>query len=60
MKADLVAFDPATVRDTATFEKPMAYPEGIPYVVVNGQLVLEKREAEPEPAGATAAALTLT
>jgi dihydroorotase/N-acyl-D-amino-acid deacylase len=41
MKADLVAFDPATVRDTATFEKPMAYPEGIPYVVVNGKLVLD-------------------
>ena len=41
MKADLVAFDPATVRDTATFEKPMAYPEGIPHVVVNGRLVLE-------------------
>jgi dihydroorotase/N-acyl-D-amino-acid deacylase len=41
MKADLVAFDPAAVRDTATFEKPMAYPEGIPYVVVNGHLVLE-------------------
>ena len=42
MKADLVAFDPATVRDTATFEMPMAYPEGIPYVVVNGKVVLEK------------------
>jgi N-acyl-D-aspartate/D-glutamate deacylase len=41
MKADLVVFDPATVRDTATFEKPMAYPEGIPYVVVNGRLVLD-------------------
>jgi N-acyl-D-aspartate/D-glutamate deacylase len=41
MKADLVAFDPATVRDTATFEKPMAYPAGIPYVVVNGALVLD-------------------
>jgi dihydroorotase/N-acyl-D-amino-acid deacylase len=41
MKADLVAFDPAGVRDTATFEKPMAYPEGIPYVLVNGQVVLD-------------------
>jgi len=41
MKADLVVFDPATVRDTATFEKPMAYPEGIPHVVVNGRLVLD-------------------
>jgi len=41
MKADLVVFDPATVHDTATFEKPFAYPEGIPYVLVNGKLVLE-------------------
>jgi len=41
MKADLVVFDPATVKDTATFEKPMAYPEGIPYVAVNGKLVLD-------------------
>ena len=41
MKADLVVFDPATVRDTATFEKPLAYPEGIPYVMVNGRLVLD-------------------
>ena len=41
MKADLVVFDPATVRDTATFEKPFQYPEGMPYVVVNGQLVLD-------------------
>jgi dihydroorotase/N-acyl-D-amino-acid deacylase len=41
MKADLAVFDPAGVRDTATFESPMAYPEGIPYVVVNGKLVLD-------------------
>jgi N-acyl-D-amino-acid deacylase len=41
MKADLVAFDPAAVRDTATFESPMAYPAGIPFVAVNGQLVLD-------------------
>jgi N-acyl-D-amino-acid deacylase len=40
MKADLVAFDPLTVKDTATFEKPFAYPDGILDVVVNGQLVL--------------------
>lgn len=41
MKADLVAFDPGTVRDTATFEKPFQYPEGIPYVLVNGRLVVD-------------------
>ncbi|HEY5678192.1 MAG TPA: D-aminoacylase [Myxococcales bacterium] len=41
MKADLVVFDPSTVRDAASFEKPFAYPEGIPFVLVNGKLVLD-------------------
>jgi N-acyl-D-amino-acid deacylase len=41
MKADLVAFDPATVIDKATFENPLQYSEGIPYVAVNGQLVVD-------------------
>ena len=39
MFADLVVFDPEKVRDTATFENPRQYPEGIPYVAVNGVLV---------------------
>ena len=41
MLADLVAFDPATVKDKATFENPLQYSEGIPYVAVNGQLVVD-------------------
>lgn len=41
MKADVVVFDPATVRATATFEDPKQYPEGIPYVIVNGQVVID-------------------
>ena len=41
MKADLVAFDPSRVRDTATFENPHQYPEGIPIVIVNGEIVFE-------------------
>jgi N-acyl-D-amino-acid deacylase len=35
-----VIFDPATVIDTATFEKPHQYPQGIATVIVNGQPVL--------------------
>jgi N-acyl-D-amino-acid deacylase len=41
MKADLVIFDPLTVRDTATFEKPHAYAEGFSRVLVNGQVIFE-------------------
>lgn len=36
--ADLVVLDPATVRDTATYENPHSYPEGIDSVLVNGRL----------------------
>ena len=41
MKADIAVFDPATVRDAATFEKPHQYALGFPYVIVNGQIVYE-------------------
>jgi len=42
--ADLVAFDPSTVSDRATFEDPHQYPEGIPVVVVNGVVTLRDGE----------------
>jgi N-acyl-D-aspartate/D-glutamate deacylase len=41
MAADLVIFDPATVQDLATFQKPLLYPNGIDYVIVNGKVVVE-------------------
>lgn len=40
--ADVVVYDPATIRDTATFEQPHAYPAGVRYVLVNGVVVLDK------------------
>ncbi len=41
MAADITLFDPATVLDKATFENPMQYPVGIPYVIVNGVVVID-------------------
>jgi N-acyl-D-aspartate/D-glutamate deacylase len=40
MKADLVVFDPDTIRDVSTFEDPHHFSEGITDVVVNGVPVL--------------------
>jgi N-acyl-D-amino-acid deacylase len=39
--ADIVIFDPKTVKDKATYENPYQYPEGIPYVIVNGMVVID-------------------
>jgi N-acyl-D-amino-acid deacylase len=44
MWADLTVFNPETVIDKATFQNPHQYPEGIKYVLVNGQLVIENSE----------------
>jgi N-acyl-D-amino-acid deacylase len=38
--ADLVVFDPATVRSTATYDDPRSYPIGIEQVIVAGTLVV--------------------
>lgn len=42
MAADITLFDPQTVIDRVTFEKPMQYPVGIPYVIVNGVVVIDQ------------------
>jgi N-acyl-D-aspartate/D-glutamate deacylase len=49
--ADLALFDPKTVRDEATFPEPHRYPVGIPYVVVNGQVVVDGPRYNAVPAG---------
>ena len=40
--ADITIFDPKTVKDEATFVEPQRYASGIPYVMVNGVLVIDK------------------
>jgi N-acyl-D-amino-acid deacylase len=42
--ADVVVFDPATITDHATFEKPQQYATGMLHVFVNGQQVLRDGE----------------
>ena len=42
--ADIVLFDAARVAEQGTFEKPHAYAAGIPYVIVNGVVVVSKGE----------------
>lgn len=40
MAADVTVFDPATIRDLATFEQPAQYSVGVKYVLVNGRAVI--------------------
>jgi len=40
MKADIVVFDPAQIRDVSTYEDPHHFSEGILDVIVNGTPVL--------------------
>jgi N-acyl-D-aspartate/D-glutamate deacylase len=38
---DVVILDPDTVGDMATYDNPKQYPKGIPYVLVNGTVVID-------------------
>jgi N-acyl-D-amino-acid deacylase len=40
--ADVVVFDPATVRASATYDEPRQFPQGIEHVIVNGVAVVEE------------------
>jgi len=51
MFADVTIFDPATIIDRATFESPNQYPDGIEYVLVNGQVSVDKGQRTSALAG---------
>jgi len=40
--ADLVIFNPETIIDKATYKNGCQFPEGIDYVIVNGEITVEK------------------
>lgn len=41
MWADAVIFDPDRIQDRSTYTEPMLAPEGIDFVLVNGQIVID-------------------
>ena len=41
-KADIVIFDPITVKAPATMQDPKQFPIGINYVIVNGNVVIDQ------------------
>ncbi len=49
--ADVVIFDPQTVTDAATFQKPHAYSKGFHFVIVNGILTVENEKHNGARAG---------
>jgi N-acyl-D-aspartate/D-glutamate deacylase len=49
--ADLVLFDPDTIADTATFEKPHSYAVGIKRVFVNGRVAFDGHSVSRKRAG---------
>ena len=51
LKADIVVFDPATIIDRATFEKPHQYADGVSVVLVNGQVTLAAGQMTGQRAG---------
>ena len=46
LDADITVFDPATVEDRATYERPNHTSVGVNYVLVNGTLVIRNRELD--------------
>ncbi len=53
MWADIVVLDPGTVIDRATYQDPHQYPEGVEYVLVNGEVTVDGGEYTGVLAGRT-------
>ncbi|NLY44708.1 MAG: D-aminoacylase [Tissierella sp.] len=51
LAADIVVFDPETVIDTADYTDPIQYPLGIDYVLVNGKILVNDGQPQPQKAG---------
>lgn len=49
--ADITVLDMDKLTDRATYKKPAQYPEGIPYVVVNGKVQVDSGEVKEIPCG---------
>ena len=49
--ADITIFDPRTVIDKATFEVPNQHPEGIKFVITNGQISVDNGKRTAALAG---------
>jgi N-acyl-D-amino-acid deacylase len=49
--ADVLVFDPKTIADVATYEKPHAYSKGMDYVFVNGQAAIADGKLVPKRSG---------
>ena len=53
MYADITIFNPDTVIDTATYKDPHHFPEGISYVIVNGEVAIFNGDFTKKRAGKT-------
>lgn len=49
--ADIVVFDPETIKDVGDYAEPNQYPTGIEYVLVNGKVLINEGKPQPQKAG---------